>query len=65
MSSRLCTEIESNVKKLEAWNAELKQMVVNLVEELNGGTEIGQLSVLDSFTRSGATRKGGVYCTNN
>ena len=26
-----------NVKKLEAWNTELKQMVVNLVEELHSG----------------------------
>jgi hypothetical protein len=35
--SRLCTEMETNLKKVEVWNTELKQMVVSLVEEFNGG----------------------------
>ena len=29
-------EVEKNVKKLEGWNIELKQIIVNLIEELTG-----------------------------
>jgi hypothetical protein len=29
--------METNIKKVEVWNTELKQMVVSLIEEFNGG----------------------------